>query len=409
MKKNRITALSAAVVLLSVMITSCRSTPNYENPETTVAEQTIAAETETSAAEAIPAYAASPIRDIPSIQLVKEMHLGWNLGNTLDSLITNPKGDETPEKWETAWGQPVTTKAMMDQVKSQGFNVVRVPVTWEGKFGEGPDYKIDDAWLARVREIADYALEDEMFVIINMHHEDWNMPTPENEAAADEKVRALWGQIADYFADYNEHLIFEGMNEPRLKGTPMEWTGGNKEAREIINHWNASFIETVRSKGGNNEKRHLMIPGYAASSSDNVLSEIEAPDDDKVIISVHAYLPYQFSLAEPDQAKDTWSADNPADTRDIDHLMEVLNELFISKGRAVIIGEFGMRNRHNTEDRAACAGYYVKKATEIGVPCIWWDNNAFVNGEAFGIFDRRTYEWRYPSINKALNDARDGE
>ncbi|MBQ5312224.1 MAG: glycoside hydrolase family 5 protein [Oscillospiraceae bacterium] len=408
MKKNRSMALAAAVMML-MTFSSCKKTEPTApaQPQTqTEAVQTTEAVTEE---KAVPAFAATEIRDISSMELIKEMHLGWNLGNTLDALVNNPKGSETPDVWETAWGQPVTTKPMIDQVKSQGFNVLRIPVTWDGKFGDAPDYKIDEAWMSRVQEIVDYALEDEMFVIINMHHEDWNMPTPENEALADEKLRAMWGQIADNFAGYNEHLIFECMNEPRLKGTPMEWTGGNKEAREIINHWNASFIETVRSKGGNNAKRHLMIPGYAASSSDNVLSEIALPDDDKVIVSVHAYLPYLFALAEPDQAKDTWSEDNPADTHDIDHLMEVLNELFISKGRAVIIGEFGMRNRHNLEARTACAGYYVRKATEYGIPCVWWDNNAFVSGEAFGLFDRRTFEWRYPSINKALNDARDGK
>ena len=400
--KKRILAFTAAALMLSLTLTSCADTAP-------VSETTVQTAAETAAdVTAVPSFASTPIRDISSMELVKEMHLGWNLGNTLDALISNPTGNETPDMWETAWGQPVTTKTMIDHVKSQGFNVLRIPVTWDGKFGGAPDYKINDDWIARVKEIADYALEDDMYVIINMHHEEWNMPTAENEALADEKLRALWGQIADYFADYNEHLIFECMNEPRLKGTPMEWTGGNKESREIINRWNASFVETIRTKGGNNAKRHLMIPGYAASSSDTVLADITLPEnDDKIIVSVHAYLPYQFALAEPDQAKDTWSADKSSDTRDIDYLMEVLNELFISKGTPVIIGEFGTRNRHNTDDRAACARYYIQKATQYGIPCIWWDNNAFVSGEAFGLFDRRTYEWRYPSINKALNEARD--
>lgn len=351
----------------------------------------------------------TPMRDIPSIELVKEMRIGWNLGNTLDSLIGNPDGSETTEDWETAWGQPVTTQKLIDSVKSQGFNVLRIPVTWEGKFGEAPDYKIREDWLARVKEIVDYGYANDMFVIINAHHEEWNNPDKDNQAAADEILRALWSQIAEYFKDYNEKLIFEGMNEPRLKGTPMEWNGGNAEAREVINSWNASFVETVRASGGNNEKRHLMVPTYAASTIGQVLNETVIPADDKVILSVHAYLPYTFALAEPASATSEWSADNAGDTRDIDMLFADLKDRYIDKGQAVILGEFGSRNRMNTAARADCARYYITKATEAGVPCIWWDNNAFIgNGENFGLIDRKSFEWRYPEIITAMMEARGG-
>lgn len=345
----------------------------------------------------------APMRDIPSTELVKEMKVGWNLGNTLDSTITNPKGTELPSDWETAWGQPVTTKAMIDSVAAQGFNVLRVPITWEGKFGEGPDYTIDPDWLARVNEIVDYGIDDDMFVIINVHHEEWHMPTYENEAAAQEILTALWAQIADHFKDYNEKLIFEGLNEPRLKGTPMEWNGGNDEARDVINHWNAAFVETVRNSGGNNKLRHLMVTPYAASSMDKVLNDFAVPNDDKVIVSIHAYLPYTFALADNAQATTEWSADNPADTNDIDMLMANLKDRYLDKGRAVIIGEMGTRNRMNTEARAQCARYYSEAAHNAGIPICWWDNNAFVGGgENFGLFDRKTFEWRYPDIISAL-------
>ncbi len=400
MKKTTFSRI-LTMLIAAGMLASCRSSTPQDTPAAVQPE----AQTEQTTETTVVNPAIGECRDIPSIELVKEMKIGWNLGNTFDATIQNPTGNETPQDWETAWGQPVTTKAMIDQVANQGFNVFRLPVTWEGKFGEAPDYKINEDWLARVKEVADWALEDDMFVILNMHHEEWNMPDKEHADSAEEITRALWGQIAEYFADYNEKLIFEGMNEPRLKGTPMEWNGGTPEAREIINQWNAAFIETVRSKGGNNAKRHLMIPGYAASSTEKCLQDIALPDDDKVIVSVHAYLPYQFALAEPDSAKDTWSADDPADTRDIDTLMIILKEMFLDKGRAVIIGEFGMRNRFNTDARAACAGYYISKAAETGVPCVWWDNNAYVSGEAFGLFDRTTFEWRYPAINQAMKDA----
>lgn len=387
MKKTKLTALLLAAVMSVGMFTACGK--GNEASDT-------AADTD-----------AKAIRDITSMELISEMKTGWNLGNTLDSTITNPTGSETPSDWETAWGQPVTTKAMIDSVKSQGFNVLRVPVTWEGKFGEAPDYTINADWLARVKEVVDYGIDNDMFVILNMHHEEWHMPTADNEESAEKILRALWAQIADYFKGYDEKLIFEGMNEPRLKGTAMEWNGGNQEAREVINQLNAAFVETVRASGGNNEKRHLMIPTYAASTMDSVLNDFVIPADDKVIVSVHAYLPYTFALADNASGTSEWSADNFADTKDIDELMSKLKERYIDKGQAVIIGEYGTRNRtFNTEPRAACAKYYVSKATEAGIPCIWWDNNAFIgSGENFGLFNRTTFEWRFPEIVSAIMEG----
>ena len=233
MKKSKLTALLLAAVMSVGMFTAC-------------------GKGDESASDAADAADAKTIRDITSMELIGEMKTGWNLGNTLDSTITNPTGSETPTDWETAWGQPVTTKAMIDSVKAQGFNVLRVPVTWEGKFGEAPDYTIKADWLARVKEVVDYGIDNDMFVILNMHHEEWHMPTADNEESAEKILRALWAQIADYFKDYDEKLIFEGMNEPRLKGTPMEWNGGNQEAREVINQLNAAFVETVGRRARHN-------------------------------------------------------------------------------------------------------------------------------------------------------------
>lgn len=391
MKRPRIASLLLSAVFAAGMFSACA---NNDSVNETVSDA--GGETES-----------LTIRDITSTELIGEMKTGWNLGNTLDSIITNPTGNESASDWETAWGQPVTTKAMIDSVKAQGFNVLRVPVTWEGKFGAAPDYTIREDWLARVKEVVDYGIDNDMFVILNLHHEEWHMPTADNEEKAKSILCALWKQIAEYFKGYDEKLIFEGMNEPRLKNTPMEWNGGNAEAREVINHLNAAFVETVRSTGGNNSLRHLMIPTYAASTLDSVLNDFVIPDDDKVIVSVHAYLPYTFALADNASGTSEWSADNIADTKDIDELMAKLKERYIDKGQAVIIGEYGSRNRtFNTDARAACAGYYITKAKEVGVPCIWWDNNAFIgNGENFGMFNRTSFEWRFPEIIDAIMNA----
>ena len=332
------------------------------------------------------------IADISSAELVSGMKIGWNLGNTLDA--TGGMGIDS----ERAWGNPKTTQEMIDAVLDRGFNVIRIPVTWDGHFGKGPDYEIHDIWMERVEEVVDYAYDRGAYVILNLHHEEWHTPSEENKEAASAQLAALWTQIADHFRDYDERLIFEGLNEPRKKGTAVEWTG-DKEGFEVVNHFAQVFVDTVRASGGNNELRHLMVTGYAASSSRQALESIVVPDDDKLIVSVHAYTPYNFALNT--KGTDSWSVEK--DTRDIDDLMKNIDELFLSKGIPVIIGEFGAMNKDNEADRVEWAKYYLSKAGEKGVPCIWWDNNAYDGaGENFGLFDRRTLTFPYESLVDAM-------
>ena len=336
------------------------------------------------------------MRDISAVDLVKEMKIGWNLGNTMDA-----NGAATVMA-ETSWGNPKTTKKLIDDVKSAGFNTLRVPITWQPHLGVAPDYTIDPAWLDRVQEIVNYAIANDMFVIINAHHEDWYFPSYDNAATAKDMLAKVWKQIADRFESYDEHLIFEGMNEPRQKGTANEWNGGNAEGWDVVNQLNTVFVDTIRSAGGNNPLRNLMIMPYAASSSTNAWSTFNIPKDDKLIISIHAYTPYNFALNKTGTAD--WSATTANDTADIDNLMRNLDQQFISKGYPVILGEFGAMDKNgNDAARAAWAEYYVSKAKEKGIPCIWWDNGAFYgSGELFGLLDRLYYKWNYPEVLDAL-------
>lgn len=343
------------------------------------------------------------MRDIKSIELVKEFNNGWNLGNTLDA--TNPSlAGSRPEAFETAWGNPVTTPEMIKMVKDAGFNLVRIPVTWDKQIGDAPDYAINPAWMDRVQEVIDYAVDLDLFVIMNLHHEDWHFPSNENFEKAESIIIKVWEQIAKRFENYDERLIFEAMNEPRMKETEFEWTGGTTESRSVVNQLNKAFYETIRNADGNNPLRHLMLPTYAASAETHVLDDLIIPDDDRVIVSVHSYSPYDFALNEAGVT--TWSADNPSDTRDIDSLVERLEERYISKGIPVIIGEYGARNKDNLEDRVAWAHYYVKTMEAKGIPRVWWDNNLFVSsGENFGLLNRRTLTWEYPEIVEAIMEA----
>lgn len=338
------------------------------------------------------------IRDISSVELIKEFNIGWNLGNTLDATGGYMLSSEM------SWGNPKTQKEVFDKVKEAGFNIVRIPVSWGKHLGPEPDYIIHDEWLERVNEVVDYAIDNDLYVILNMHHEEWHFPSYDNYDKAKKILTTVWAQIAERFKDYDEHLIFEGMNEPRMKGTPYEWTGGNAEARDVVNKLNQDFIDTIRGAGGNNPYRHLMIPTYAASSDPKTWRDFIIPDDDKVIVSIHAYTPYNFALNKSGTAE--WSADNVNDTIEIDNLMNNIYNSFISKGHPVIIGEFGALDKDNLNYRVEWARYYVKKASEKGIPCIWWDNGAFTgSGELFGVLDRRNFTWVYPEIIEALMEG----
>lgn len=336
------------------------------------------------------------MRDVPSVDLVKEIKIGWDLGNTMDATGNSTLGSEI------SWGNPITTKKLFDTVKAAGFNAIRIPTTWEAHLGPAPDYKIDPLWMKRVQEIVDYGMANDMYIILNAHHDTWYMPTYNNKDKALDMMQKVWKQIADHFQNYDEHLIFEGMNEPRNIGSPVEWTGGNEEGWDMINQLNAVFVETVRSSGGNNPLRHLMIPPYAASASTNAWSKFIVPDDNKVIVSIHSYSPYNFALNKTGTAD--WSSANASDTRDIDNLVNSINDKFISKGIPVILGEFGAMNKNNnTAARVDWATYYVSKAKEKGIPCFWWDNGAFVgSGELFGLIDRNSCTWKYPEVVDAL-------
>ncbi len=336
------------------------------------------------------------IADISSKELVADMRIGWNLGNTLDA--TGGIGNDS----ERAWGNPITTKEMIDAVVDAGFNVIRIPITWDGHFSGEPEYKIHEAWLERVKEVVDYAYERDVYVIINLHHEEWHFPSEENKEEACRILRALWTQIANYFMEYDEHLIFEGLNEPRKKGTDVEWNAGDAEGREVVNHFAEVFVETVRATGGNNTYRHLMVTGYAASSNRGSMEAIRIPKDDKLIVSVHAYVPYDFALNISGTAQ--WDIEK--DTGEIDAVFQSIDELFLQKGVPVIIGEFGAMNRENEAARVEWVTYYLNTAGKYGVPCIWWDNHSFSgDGEKFGLFNRYELSFPYESLLDAMMKA----
>nr|QPB75692.1 cellulase 5A [uncultured bacterium] len=403
-KKNIITLISALAVC-SAVLSSCgqgnsSSSSKAEKAASSASEESSENNTDNNDDTTVPTDLArsGEVRDISAMELVGEMKTGWNLGNSLDA--TGGSGVES----EVSWGNPKTTQEMIDAVYNKGFDVIRMPVTWGNHVGEAPDYKIDEAWLDRVQEVVNYAYDDGAFVIINSHHEeDWRIPDNEHIDAVDEKTAAIWKQIAERFRDYGDHLIFEGLNEPRVKGSPEEWNGGTEEGRRCIDRLNKTFLDTVRATGGNNEKRLLLMTTYASSSMGKAIRDAAIPEDEHIGFSIHAYTPYAFTYnANADWELFEWDESHEGE---IISLMSDLKETFIDKNVPVILTEYGAVNKdNNDEERAEWVSCYLDYAEKLGgIPCVWWDNGYYSSGnELFGIFDRNNCSWFTDTVTDAL-------
>lgn len=269
----------------------------------------------------------------------KGIIVGINLGNTLDAVDTwtNP---ERPIAIETAWGSPKVNQAIFNGYKEQGFQIVRIPVTWIGHIGPAPDYKIEESWLQRVAEVAVYARNAGLMAIINMHHDDFYSPgfggwlllnKVEDDPSIIDQYEKMWKQIAEYFINFGDWLMFEGFNELH----DGNW-GINKQLYNILNDINQRFTNTVRSTGGNNIQRYLVYNGHWSSQA-NSENYFILPNDisvGKQIISFHYYPSFDFAARNPN-----WGTEQ--DKTEIDNFFDVFRSLFTNNNIPVIIGENG--------------------------------------------------------------------
>ena len=347
----------------------------------------------------LPRTSAEPvIPDTPGQAMVEQMGPGWNLANTLDCFSAGtPAGLES----ETIWGNPLTTQAVLDTVKAAGFTTVRVPTTWWNHLRA--DGSVDPAWMDRVQEIVDYGYGIGMYVILNMHHDDdygGYIPTHEREQEVTAQYTRIWAEIAERFRDYDEHLLFEAFNEPRNPGTLLEWAGGTLSERKVVNRLNAAFVETVRASGGNNATRWLMLPTYAASREFVTMWSMKLPDDDRLIVSIHAYFPFDFAMRSPEN-----NTYGEKERKQLDKMLGGIYDRFVKKGIPVYLDEFGAMDKGNTDDRVRYAADYVSLAARYGMRCAWWDDGTYLSEayrESFALLNRRTLQWYYPEIAAAI-------
>lgn len=342
------------------------------------------------------------IRDLSSMELVKDMTLGWNLGNSLDSCLADRDGDGELDTYpsktvdETLWGNIKTTPEIFTTLKNQGFNAVRIPVTWRDHLGEAPDYQIDEAWMNRVQEVVDYAYDQGMYVIINLHHDGgddtefgaWIRKASTDKKEVMEKYIAIWKQIAARFQDYSDYLIYESVNEIGFDNL-ME-----TEGCELLNEINQTFVDLIRSSGGNNVKRHLLIGGYWTDISATSNGHFHMPEDpqNRCILSLHYYTPWEFCTTN---LKTTWGS--YSDGEEMQEKLDIVKESFIDQGIPVIIGEFGVGYGTEAESRIRFCSHLVSRCKSMGIPCFYWDN-----GEEF---NRSKLEWRTEGLAEAMLQA----
>ncbi len=368
--------------------------------------------------------------ELDQTQITEAMGLGWNLGNQLEA-----SSGGLPS--ETCWGNPEITKELIDTVKAQGFKTVRIPVSYLDMIGDGPDYKIDTDWLDRVQEVVDYVVDNDMFAIVNMHGDgyytvdhSWLLCAEDDDKQTEikDKYGKVWTQIADRFKDYDQHLIFESMNEEFNN----DYGKPDANAYENINAYNQIFVDSVRATGSNNEKRWLLLPGwntnieYTAGDDYNFKIPTDngcKADGKRIMISVHYYDPFNFTIDENKSAKTQWGKyavknyDNWGQEDHVDSQMALLNKKFVSQGYPVVIGEFGAQDKTEkfadyNEFRRYWAEYLIKAAKKNGVVCVYWDNG-YNGNKGFGIINRFDYTITQPDLiagmMRAINSTDDYE
>ena len=349
--------------------------------------------------------------ELEAMELVKRIHMGWNLGNTLEAYWMERDG--TPNPWiphdETAWGNPKATRELITAVKALGFNAVRLPCSWN-QYLDAND-NIDPAWMARVKEVVDYCVDQQVYTVLNVHWDGGWMEehcgtTSMTEAqidAVDRKLAKIWGQIAVVFKDYGEYLLFAGANEPNVD---------NARQMEILARYEQTFVNVVRASGGNNEYRNLVIQG-PRTDLDLTTNLMKLPDDEtpgSLILEVHFYSPWWFVSPDYDATYSTyfWGRDyiryGKHDSMQEEQVLALFRKIksqFVDDDIPIIMGEFGMgagaaklthldSSLADEFDLSRCYynGFVVENAKNHGMAPFLWDTGGFIDRGNYTVKDR---------------------
>ncbi|WP_281231501.1 cellulase family glycosylhydrolase [Flavobacterium gelatinilyticum] len=350
-----------------------------------------------------PSYNTNPIAADASgmgstaVQLAAKIKLGWNIGNTLEAT-----------GGETAWGNPRVTKALIDAVKANGFNAIRIPCSWNQNMENAATAKIKTDWLNRVKEVVQYCVDNDMYVVVNIH---WDGGWLENNITEAKKVennakqKAFWEQIATHLRGFDEHLLFAGANEPAVEDAAQ---------MAVLTSYHQTFIDAVRSTGGKNAYRVLVVQGPTTDIEKTNKLMTTLPTDktaDRMMVEVHYYTPWNFAGLTKDESWGKmfyyWGAGNHSTTdtdrnatwgeeADLEKNFKLMKTQFVDKGIPVLLGEFGAIRRTtltgdaltlHLKSRAYYLKTVVKTAKANGLLPFYWDEGSLENN-GFGIFKR---------------------
>ena len=309
-------------------------------------------------------------------QAVQLMAPGWNLGNSFDA---------TPN--ETSWGNPTPTQTLISAVHAAGFKTLRLPVTWTDHIGGGPSYTVDSAWMNKVRQTAQWAVDAGMYVFVNTHHEadgtsGWvSFPATSAAQSVATEVTAVWTQIATAFKAFDSHLMFECFNEPNEAG------GGNTaQAQTDLNMYLEACFKAIRDTGGANAARIIMIQPVGASpiqSGIQSMQKVSFINDPNLVISLHTYYPTNFGLSTTPYS---WGSSSDYTSMQ-DSIAQQIRVWLPTQ--VIFIGEWGSMAAQPAANRAAHALAYSQDTTTAGIVPIWWDNGGS-GSQSFSLFDRNS-------------------
>lgn len=336
-------------------------------------------------------------------ELAKDMYPGWNLGNTMEAT-----GDGLGA--ETSWQKTKTTQEVIDYVKSQGFKSVRIPCSWYIHSNNG---KIDAEWMARVKEVVDYCINAGLYVVLNDHWDNGWIEVDGFTMSRDKYVKVddttiaekstmlktLWTQIANAFQNYDEHLLFAGLNEPFQEYNLFN--DRHEELAPVLLKYNQAFVDAVRATGGNNAQRTLVVQAPATNIASACESYFTLPTDvadKRMMVEVHFYDPWNFCLLSDDNAVWFWGEGNKGSGHNptyngnesaVKSAMQQLNQKFYANGVPVILGEYGAQWREIGDEQAlhdkSVTAWYKSVVAEAGnngvVPMVWDINVPSREGE----------------------------
>jgi len=336
-----------------------------------------------------------------AVEIAKNIKIGLNVGNTLEATGS-----------ETGWGNPLITNDLIKAIKQNGFNAIRLPCDWN-QYADPTTAKISASWLARVKQVVQYCVDNQLYVILNIHWDGgWleNNCTVDKQVANNAKQKAFWEQIATTFRDFDEHVLFASANEPNVADATQ---------MSVLLSYHQTFINTVRASGGKNAYRVLVVQGPSTDieKTNNLMASL--PTDktpNRMMAEVHYYTPYNFCGLTKDETwgnmayywganyhsttdaahNSTWGEEATVDTN-----FGLMKKQFVDKGIPVVIGEFGVIRRDNlTGDalklhlasRAYFLKYVTKQAIANGLLPFFWDTGGLIDRTKNTVLDQQALD-----------------